>query len=202
MGARRGSSAVLLIIGLLMVIFGGGWHVGGLPMRSVGVVILILGLGEPYLWRLLFLSSARREHQSSETEEHQSPQTVESASHSGIWVPEHGTGSSRQGPAKQETFHIALRPDGAGATFSLERETSEPGRHRWTWSYDAVLAGKSLDFAYRVNQATYVMDRVMGLPVDEVFLRPPVLVGYGDEQIPDSLPGWPWDEFRSRPPRG
>jgi hypothetical protein len=98
--------------------------------------------------------------------------------------------------------HVALLPNGAGANFMLY--PGENGAHRWAWRYDAQLVGLEMDVNYTTHQAMYQMDRALGLPLDEMSLRPTIrpdgevisehsLVGYGDPKVPPDLPGWPWN---------
>lgn len=121
-----------------------------------------------------------------------------------LWVPG-SMGDARRADQSGNSFHVALRPDGKGATFFLDRDSR--GSHKWTWDYDPALVGMEFHFVYSINQATFFMDRAIGLPINESYLQPQIgaagqvisehsLVGYGDEKVPEGLTGWPWDEFR------
>lgn len=103
----------------------------------------------------------------------------------------------RRKPKPEWRRHVALLPIGLGVTFSRWSEPRPGLSGRWTWQYDPELVGMQLNYAYTVNQATYLMDKLLG-EVDEEMLR--AGMGYGDDKVPDWLPGWPWEEFQAGRP--
>jgi hypothetical protein len=101
--------------------------------------------------------------------------------------------------------HVALRPDGSGATFYLHRSD---GRHNWTWSFDNPMLAADTQSMLLINRAMFFMELASDLPHGDeghtsmtnegTTVVPRRDAGYNRESVPD-LPGWPWEQFAAKP---
>jgi hypothetical protein len=162
---------MFLLLGSVLAIFGEGWLVLGIPGRPLGLGLIVLGFGEAAFWAYRAL---RRRDQ----------------------LPEeftHATGIAGQTQLRR---HVALRPDGRGVTFYLERD--DRGQSRWTWTYDeGVAPGQSAQnpgVLHTIDQAIFKMNEYLGLP------HHPSSPPWAKEAPGDNLPGWPWDPARQAEP--
>jgi hypothetical protein len=155
---------MFLLLGSVLAILGEGWLVFGIPGRLFGLGLIVLGFGEAAFWA--YRALRRRE---------QLPQEFT-----------HVTGIAGQTQLRR---HVALRPDGRGVTFYLERD--DRGQSRWTWTYDeGVAPGQSAQnpgVLHTIDQAIFKMNEYLGLP------HHPSSPPWAKEAPGDNLPGWPWD---------
>jgi hypothetical protein len=90
--------------------------------------------------------------------------------------------------------HVALSPEGWGATFYLERDSD--GIAQWSYDLDAeageldVIANPGL--IQRLDQAIYRMELRLGLPARAG-------MPWVTEDPPKPLPGWPWQDTADSP---
>jgi hypothetical protein len=162
---------MFFLLGSVLAIFGEGWLVLGIPARLLGLGLIVLGFGEAAFWA--YRALRRRE---------QLPQEFT-----------HVTGIAGQTQLRR---HVALRPDGRGVTFYLEKD--DRGQLRWTWTYDeGVAPGQSAQnpgVLHTIDQAIFKMNEYLGLP------HHPSSPPWAKEAPGDNLPGWPWDPAREAEP--
>jgi hypothetical protein len=132
---------MFLILGLLLVIFGQGWRILGIPGRPLGVALILAGLLETAYW-------TRR----TRRDQARFVKAVENAARK---------------TEPERSRHVALRSDGKGATFYLSM--TKEGQPRWTWRYDEGVYREGVwdpTLTVLVEQAIFRMNQRLGLPQD------------------------------------